>query len=97
MVSNQLNKAPFDIVLTDLQMSGMDRIALASYIKEKSPDTPIILMTGSRKKIVIEKERESCVDFVIFKPFYFNDIKKKIDSLFNKGGISYENSSEFKR
>jgi len=42
----------FDLVVTDFNMSGMDGFALSSHIKEKSPDTPIILITGSEKDTI---------------------------------------------
>lgn len=37
---NQFMKKPFDIVLTDLNMPGMDGWSLARYIKDLSPETP---------------------------------------------------------
>ncbi len=64
------------LVLTDLHMPGMDGWTLASHIKEQSPNTPIVVMTGSEKGPVIEKLRESRVDSVVFKPFTFQSIKK---------------------
>jgi CheY-like chemotaxis protein len=38
--------ASFDLVLTDLDMPDMDGWGLTSCIKERSPDTPVVLMTG---------------------------------------------------
>jgi CheY-like chemotaxis protein len=43
------------LVLTDLHMPGMDGWTLASRIKEQSPNTPIVVMTGSEKGPVIEQ------------------------------------------
>jgi CheY-like chemotaxis protein len=37
---------PPDLVLTDLQMPGMDGLALVAAIKKDFPTTPVILMTG---------------------------------------------------
>lgn len=37
---------PPDLVLTDLQMPGMDGLALVAAIKKDYPTTPVILMTG---------------------------------------------------
>ena len=73
------------LVLTDLNMPGMDGWTLTSHIKEKSPSTPVVMMTGSEKSSVIEKLKESRVDSVIFKPFGFGHIQKAVqDILDNK-------------
>ena len=66
------------LVFTDLNMPGMDGWTLASHIKEKSPNTPVVMITGSEKGPVIEKLRESRVDSVIFKPFKLRYIQKTV-------------------
>lgn len=39
--------SPFDIVLSDIRMSGeTDGIALARWMRERHPGTPVVLMTG---------------------------------------------------
>jgi len=39
----------FDLVLTDLQMPDLDGWTLALHIKDKSPNTQVVLITGSEK------------------------------------------------
>ena len=39
----------FDLVITDLGMREDNGFTLVEEIKEKSPDTPLIMLTGSRK------------------------------------------------
>jgi CheY-like chemotaxis protein len=73
---NLLLKTSFALVLTDLEMPGMDGWNLASRIKNRFPSTPVILMTGYAKKDVMEKLKGSSVDYVIFKPFRLEDILK---------------------
>ncbi|MGD8975513.1 MAG: response regulator, partial [Desulfobacterales bacterium] len=48
-------KNKFDLVITDFSMSGMDGIHLAYYIKEKSPSTQVILMTGDDKEVILSR------------------------------------------
>ena len=48
-------KNQFDLVITDLGMIEDNGFTLVEEIKEKSPDTPVIVFTGSMKtKILIE-------------------------------------------
>ena len=41
-----LEGADFDAVLTDLQLDGMDGLALCSHISRDRPDVPVIVVTG---------------------------------------------------
>ena len=68
-------------MLTDLNMPGMDGWTLASHIKRKSPNTPVVLITGSEKGAVVEKLKRSCVDPVIFKPFILEDFQKTVQGM----------------
>jgi PAS domain S-box-containing protein len=42
----QFERMPFDIVVTDIKMPGMDGIAVLKHIKEREPDTEVIIITG---------------------------------------------------
>ena len=62
-------KNKFDLVITDFSMSGMDGIQLAYCIKEESPSTQVVLMTGHEKEVILSKIRDTAVDQALFKPF----------------------------
>ena len=68
----------FDLVLTDLQMPVMDGLSLAGHIKDRSPNTPVILLTGSDSETVREKVERGPVDSVIFKPFLLEDLQRTV-------------------
>jgi CheY-like chemotaxis protein len=68
-------------------MPGMDGWTLASRIKEQSPNTPIVVMTGSEKGPVIEQLKESCVDSVVFKPFTLRSIKKNVRDVLDNSAL----------
>jgi CheY-like chemotaxis protein len=74
-------ECPFDLVLTDLNMPGLDGWALASHIKEKSPQTPVVLITAEDKDGILRKLKESAVDHAIFKPFGLKDIQKMVGKI----------------
>ena len=69
---------PFDLVLTDLEMPLMDGSRLARLIKEMSPETPIILLTGADIETVKEKVDGRSIDRVIFKPPNLEDFRSTV-------------------
>jgi CheY-like chemotaxis protein len=71
-------ESSFDLVLTDLQMSAMDGLSLARHIKERSPSTPIIMLTGSDRETVCKQVKRAPVDSVIFKPFGLEDLQRTV-------------------
>jgi CheY-like chemotaxis protein len=71
-------ESSFDVVLTDLQMPIMDGSRLAHLIKEMSPETPIILLTGADMETVKEKAESGTVDSVMFKPFQIDDLQDAV-------------------
>ena len=68
----------FGLVFTDMHMPGMDGWTLAHHIKDKSSDTPVVLITGSEKETVMKRFKGSFVDTVIFKPLSLEDIQKTV-------------------
>jgi DNA-binding NtrC family response regulator len=74
-------KNKFDLVITDFNMSGMDGINLAYCIKEKSPATQVVLMTGDAKEVILSKIRKSAVDQALFKPFTLAEMDVTLQGL----------------
>ena len=81
-------KNSFDLVLTDLEMPIMDGWSLTHRIKERSPNTPVVLMTGADRETVWKKVERGSVDSVIFKPFRLEDFKRTVQGAlaFREGG-----------
>jgi len=59
----------FELVLTDVQMPGMDGWELTANIKKISPETPVILMTGMHKNQIEKMLEKVHADSVLYKPF----------------------------
>ena len=74
----------FDLVLTDLEMPDLDGWTLALHIKDKSPNTPVVLITGSEKKAVMERLEGSSIDSILFKPFMLEDIQKTVQIMLDE-------------
>jgi signal transduction histidine kinase/FixJ family two-component response regulator len=65
---------PFDVVITDLGMPGMDGKQVAERIKASSPKTPVILLTGWGTMLDEEGQSMSNVDALMNKPPRLNDL-----------------------
>jgi len=59
---------PFAAVITELGMPYVDGRRVASVVKEVSPSTPVILLTGWGQRLVAEGDVPSHVDQVLNKP-----------------------------
>jgi CheY-like chemotaxis protein len=74
-----LRKQEFDIVLTDLGMPGMSGWEVCRAIKEIRPRIPVGMITGWGMELDQKEKAESGLDFIISKPFDFNQILKVVD------------------
>lgn len=74
-------KAPFDLVLTDYEMPAMDGMSLAGHIKARSPNTPVILLTGADRENVLKRVGKGLVDSVVFKPFLLENLEKTVQGV----------------
>jgi CheY-like chemotaxis protein len=72
---------PFDLVITDLQMPGMDGWTLASLIKDRFPDTPVVLMTGKQKEEVMKDQKGRCIDSALFKPLGLQQLQEELKKM----------------
>ncbi|MBN2706124.1 MAG: sigma-54-dependent Fis family transcriptional regulator, partial [Deltaproteobacteria bacterium] len=65
----KLQKTPFNIVITDLKMPGMDGIEVLKTIKILQPDVPVIIITGySTVDTAVEAMKNGAFDYIA-KPF----------------------------
>src|SRR3954454_18635099 len=59
----------FELILTDLMMSGMDGIALLERTKEKYPDVPVVMVTAVHDvSVALAAIRNGAYDYLL-KPF----------------------------
>jgi two-component system response regulator FlrC len=64
-----LNQRPFNLVLSDVHMPGMDGHGLLRRIKSLHPELPVLLMTAyATVEKAVEAIREGAVDYMV-KPF----------------------------
>ncbi len=71
-------KEPFDVVVTDLKMPGIDGFEVLRRIKRLSPATRVVIITGYAEMISADAaSREGAFAFIA-KPFRLEEIKKAI-------------------
>ncbi len=81
----------FDVVLTDIKMSGNNGIQLLSQIKDLSPETAVVIMTAfSSVESAIEALRKGAYDYIT-KPFVNEYLVKTVKNAAERGGLAREN------
>ena len=78
---------PFNLIITDHMMPGMDGIALAKEIKRSFPDTdqPFILMLSSLEKNIYQTEAgKAGINKFLSKPVKMHELHATLLSLFEK-------------
>ncbi len=75
-------RTPIDMLLTDLTMPRKDGHELVSYLMQKMPSLPILMMSGySEKPLPVEvKDPDSKIQF-LQKPFAIPQLRKSADKV----------------
>ena len=87
---------PYDVVLTDFWMPGMDGIELVREIKTMRPDLPVIVITGhSSVQTAVESIRAGAFDFVE-KPVSLQALQVRVQRALEYANL-VASSAEYKR
>ena len=74
----EFRSGSYDLVVTDRAMPEMDGVALAEGVKETSPETPVILVTGFGEMMDAAGEKPNAVDIVLSKPLTLDGLRDAI-------------------
>ncbi len=81
----------FDLVISDLLLPGVNGIDILKHIKENSPETSVILITGNASaETAVEAMKEGALDY-ISKPFNFERLKIQVAKALEKSRLVIEN------
>lgn len=81
----------FDVVLTDIKMSGNNGIQLLGQIKDISPETAVVIMTAfSSVESAVDALRKGAYDYIT-KPFVNEYLVKTVKNAAERGGLAREN------
>ncbi len=69
-----LEKRPFDLVMSDVRMPGMDGFQLLATLKRLMPEVPVVLLTAhGTVSMAVDAMKAGAVDFVL-KPFAKDEV-----------------------
>jgi CheY-like chemotaxis protein len=75
-VAESLNARQYDLIVTDLKMSGMDGLQTLALAKQKSPGAKLVVITGYPSEESLRFCRELGVARYLVKPFSINEIRQ---------------------
>jgi signal transduction histidine kinase len=78
----------FALVITDLGMPYVDGRAVAAAVKARSPDTPVLLLTGWGHRMLDEPEAPPNIDRVLSKPPNLQQLRAMIIALSGGSGLA---------
>jgi two-component system response regulator YesN len=81
---------PFDLLITDYGMPGMDGLALAARVRELYPRTAIIVITGYGSAALREQATHVPVQRILGKPVRIAEIRKAALEALDGPGSSRE-------
>jgi signal transduction histidine kinase/CheY-like chemotaxis protein len=68
----------FGAVITDLGMPNIDGRMVAAVIKDLSPATPVIMLTGWGRRLLSEEDIPAHVDYVLSKPPKLRELRETL-------------------
>lgn len=87
-----MQQTPFDLVLTDLCMPGIDGMEVLQHIKATTPDVPVIMITGHASLDSAINAMKAGAYHYIAKPFRLAEAREVVRGALELGRIRSENS-----
>ncbi len=84
-----LQTASYDLILLDLIMPGLNGAEVARIVRQKYPETKIVIITAFPKEMVKLQEGDS-TDALFIKPFKLHDLYRKLEALHAQGTPAQE-------
>ncbi|MDZ7260739.1 MAG: sigma-54 dependent transcriptional regulator [candidate division KSB1 bacterium] len=87
----RIDRESFNVVLTDLKMPGLDGLQLLTKVKEKAPDTEVIVFTGyGSVESAVEAMKKGAYDYVT-KPIKMEEVLLLIERILYMQSLKTEN------
>ncbi len=75
----RIEERDFDIVITDLKMEGVDGMQFLTRVKERSPRTEVIVITGFATMATTKESFQKGVFDFLAKPFKIAEIQEAVE------------------
>ncbi|MBZ0104956.1 MAG: sigma-54 dependent transcriptional regulator [Sulfuricella denitrificans] len=86
-----IEKRPFDVLLTDLRMEGIDGMQLLKDCRARHPDTEVIMITGYATAETAVEAMKAGAFYYIAKPFQLDEARKVVSEAMEKIRLRREN------
>jgi DNA-binding NtrC family response regulator len=89
-----LQSRPFDVILLDVRMPGMDGLTTLREVKKIQPVAQVIMLSGNASiNAAVEGMRLGAMDYLL-KPADIEDVLARIEEAFEKKRLQEENLSD---
>ncbi|MBX6422351.1 diguanylate cyclase [Thermosulfurimonas sp. F29] len=83
-------KGPFEVLITDLVMPGLDGLTLIREVKKRNPDTMVLAMTGYSRDYGYVDVVAAGADDLIQKPFILEEFEARLARLLREWKLKEE-------
>jgi len=91
MAVTRLKEKAYDLVISDIKMPRMNGFELLAHVREKSPDTMMIMITAfSTTEDAVEAMKQGAYDYII-KPFRNEEIRLIVKNALERRALRQEN------
>ncbi|MDA8098275.1 MAG: sigma-54 dependent transcriptional regulator [Nitrospiraceae bacterium] len=88
---NRLEKGSYDLLIADIKMPGLTGIELLDQVREKTPETEVVIITGFGSiGSAVEAMKKGASEYVT-KPFDLDEMVLKVRKLSDRKGLVREN------
>ena len=90
---DKIEKKPYDLVITDLLMPGVDGMAVMERVKDISPETLVLMITAfATAESAVEAMKKGAYDYLM-KPFKVDEIRLVVKNALEKSNLRRENQA----
>ncbi|MFT5143246.1 MAG: CheY-like chemotaxis protein [Thalassolituus oleivorans] len=90
----QMKSAPFDLILLDEQMPGLDGLATLDEIRKLSPEVPVVMVTKSEEERLMEEALGGQISDYLTKPVNPSQVLLTCKRLLDRSRLKNEKTSQ---
>lgn len=87
----EVKAQPVDILITDLRMPRLDGMALLQKVRDESPETTVVILTGhGTVESAVDAMKQGAYDYLI-KPINIDELNLLVDRILSNRALAEEN------